>query len=203
MEKILEDVKQYYSKRAMILPPIYLCIAIIALYFCEEGKNSLVLIAGVMLFLLVATTIHYYRLDKRIERGECLFILRKICRVYKHNQKKKYKSLKLALYKYEVEELKMIQVDLKVNKENDKKYGMVVYLPICVGIAALVGSFIPSPERFNSNEDTPFLIMLIIMLFVILVTSLKVVFNYNTDDYILICIEDIINDKEHLSIRLS
>ena len=99
MEKIIEDIKKYYNKRALALPMVYFALSVVALFCCNSGKNIFwTYFAGIALYLLAVTSIYYYNVDKSVEKGDCLFIGRKACRVYKKDERKKYEFYKKLYY---------------------------------------------------------------------------------------------------------
>lgn len=195
MEKILEDIKQYYNKRALVLPMVCFALSIVALICCNNGENKLwTYFAGIMLYLLAVTSIYYYNVDKSIEKGDCLFIGRKACKVYKKDERKKHDSLKIILHNYKDEELKTVQVKLKVDKENDKKYGLPTILPISISCIAIIVALISKdsgPEEFISFE----IYILLVILFILVSCTALPFLIYNLDDYILFCIEETLKDK--------
>lgn len=201
MEKIIkENIKRYFNKRAIVFSAVYFSLSIIMLFCCNNGKNIFwTVIAGIMLCLLVATQIYYYSIDKSIDKGDCLFIARKVCRVNKINERNKYDSLNTILRGYEVKELKMLQVKLIVSKEKDKRYGFPNALPIYISCIAIFVALVPidaEPEKKIS-----FAVNMMLLVFFIMITYIVLpLIYYNTDDYILFCIEKILENENKVDL---
>jgi len=195
MEKILEDIKQYYNKRALILPMVYFTLSIVALFCCNNGENKFwTYFAGIALCLLAVTSIYYYNVDKSIEKGDCLFIGRYACRVYKKDERKKYDSLKIILHNYKVEELKLLRIKIKVDNEKDKKYGLPYFLTIIISCSALFVTLVS--KELESEEFISFKIYMLLVIVLVYVSCLILsLLYYNIDDYILFCIEESLEEK--------
>ncbi|PPK76394.1 hypothetical protein BXY41_11884 [Lacrimispora xylanisolvens] len=196
MEKILKDIKQYNNTRALILPMVYFAFSIVALFCCNNGGNKYwTYFAGITLCLLAVTSIYYYNLDKSIEKGDCLSIGRNACRVYKKDKRKKYDSLKIILHDYKAEELKLIRVKLKVDKEKDKKYGLPAFLPMTISCSALIVALVSKDLGFEEFLSLK-IYMLSVVLFVLVSYVILSLLYYNIDDYILFCIDESLEDKK-------
>ncbi|MBE5985294.1 hypothetical protein ACOAOT_08320 [Lacrimispora sp. AGF001] len=194
MKKVLDDIKQQYNKRVIILTRFYFVLCSIALWLSGEGQNILGLIfAGIFLLLLVGTPMYCCIKDYRISNWKFLYVAREVCKVYWDNEQVKYDTLKF-LFQEHKSELQPIRLKLKVEKETKTKLGINTVMPIILSCIAIYLGII---SNFDLNQYNRAIIgYILLFIFCVVGCYLAIPSEYkNIDDYILFCIEDILEDR--------
>jgi hypothetical protein len=195
MREIFEDVKKYYRLKVLIVEAACFFLCVIFLVFSDEGAEiGGLLLSGIFLFLLPCIPVCFYIMDRKIIKWQQLSFTRMICKVYWENEQKKYDSLIFLLNKYKTSELKATRLKLKVDKETKAKFGITNILPIllsCIAIYIGLASEFAVEQNYRAMSGYILLfIFCIVGYFILLPNEYK-----NTDDYILFCIEEILENK--------
>lgn len=193
MNDILDEIRYQYYNRTMLKSKICLMVGMVALaIYCFKRSAGSFFVAILASAFLIAFPIYFTVVEKRIRNNDIYDITR---RVYKINidRDQRYRSLKNVLSYYELIELKALRLKLKA--EQGKGFMENMNSSVATGLTcmAILISLIPDNAKFEDFLDFKVFVLFVIF-FVAASYFIGGLVHSNADDYILYCIEEVLEN---------
>ncbi len=193
MKDILDEIRYQYYNRTMFKAKICLMIGVIALaVYCYNRNKSSAFVAGAALILMLIFPLYFSVVEKRIKRNDLYDIAR---RVYKINIDKdqRYMSLKKVLSYYELIELKALRLKLKA--EQGKGFMENMNASVATGLTCMAILISLIPDNAKSEDFLDFKVFVLFVIFFVAASYFIGGFVHsNADEYILFCIEEVLEN---------
>ncbi len=193
MNDILDEIRYQYYNRTMLISKICLIVGMVALVvFCYNRSKSSVFIIGCTLILLLIFPLYFSVVEKKIIKNDIYDIARRVYKI-SNDRDQRYISLKNVLSCYELVELKALRLKIRSNQGksfSDNLNGSIA--TSLTGMALLVSLI---PDNADPGDFLDFKVFILFFIFVVGVLYLISGFTHsNADDYILLCIEEILEN---------
>jgi hypothetical protein len=193
MKDILDEIRYQYYNRTMLKSKICLMVGMVALvvYSCNRSKSSVFIIVCALILLLIFP-LYFSVVEKRIRKNSIYDIARRVYKIY-DDRDQRYILLKNVLSYYELIELKALRLKLKAEQGKGFMENMNASIPTCLTCMAILISLIPDNAKPEDFLDFKVFVLYIIFGVAALYLIVGLVHD-NPDDYILNCIEEVLED---------
>ncbi|MFW6680518.1 hypothetical protein ACOAOT_23120 [Lacrimispora sp. AGF001] len=194
MNDILDEIRYQYYNRTMLKSKICLMVGAISLaIYCFNRSDRSFHIAILALAILIVLPIYFSTVEKRIRNNDIYDIARRICKI-NDDRDQRYKILITVLNTYELDKLKALHLKLKSGQGKSLIDSLNGSIGTFLAGMALLVSLIPDNAKQEDFYD--FKVFILFCLFVVGVIYLIVVFLHdNPDEYILHCIEEVLENN--------